>query len=269
MTAKPDTSVSVAVQRRDELLTFVGKYAEEIEKLAPRGMNADYFVASLRLYFAQNPKLLECKALSIAQGILRVAQTGLTLGVSCDLLPFKDVCQYSPRYTGIVELALASGTRAINLGVVREGDYFEFSKGTTMHLEHRPLGKSTAPILWGYAMAEIKQGSFALEIMTREAIDAHRKRWSKSWWWIDPKNQSKGVIPLEEVSWYAKKTPLRQLSNVLPKNPRLAAALIFEKAVEDEEIPEGEFEVEHEEEVRQPLASREEAFQDDRDLVEG
>jgi recombination protein RecT len=235
-------SPQTALQRRDELLVFVSKYAEEIEKLAPRGMTADYFVASLRLYFAQNPKLLDCQALSIAQGILRVAQTGLTLGVSCDLLPFKDVCQYSPRYTGIVELALASGTRAINLGVVREGDYFEFRKGTTMYLEHRPIGKSTAPILFGYAMAEIKQGAFVLEVMTREAIDAHRERYSRSWW----KDIKGNIIPLEAVAWYAKKTPLRQMANVLPKNPRLAAALIFEKVVEDEEIPEATFEVQHE-----------------------
>ena len=263
-TAERPGANQVALKRRDDVLTFVGKYAEEIEKLAPRGYTADYLIASLRLYSAQNPKLLECKPLSIAQGVLRVAQTGLTLGVSCDLLPFKDVCQFSPRYTGIVELALASGTRAINLGVVREGDYFEFRKGTTMYLEHRPIGKSTAEVTFGYAMAEVKQGSFSLEVMTREAIDAHRKRWSKSWWWINPKNHAEGVIPLEEVPWYAKKTPMRQLSNVLPKNPRLAAALIFDKALEDEEIPEGEFEIEHEEEVRRPLEEAE--FQDDRDM---
>jgi phage RecT family recombinase len=256
----------VALEHREELLEYIGKYGEEIEKLAPRDrfgqptMNADFYVASLRLYFAQNPKLLECKPLSIANGILRVAQTGLTLGVSCDLLPFKSVCQYSPRYTGICELALASGVRAINLGVVREGDYFKYMKGTNSFVEHQPIGKSKAPILYGYAIAEIKQGAFSLEVMTAEAIDAHRQRYSRSWWLDD----NKKVIPLEEIPWYGKKTPLRQLSNVLPKSPRLAAALIYEKQADEEEIPEAEFEVE--EPRRQPADAREPTYQNDRGL---
>ncbi|MDB4871990.1 MAG: hypothetical protein JWL97_2994 [Gemmatimonadales bacterium] len=232
----------VALARRDELLDFVGKYGGEIEKLAPKGMTADYHVASLRLYFVEHPQLLECKPISIATGILRVAQTGLTLGVSCDLLPFGQVCQFSPRYNGIVELALNAGTRAINLGVVREGDHFGFDKGTSLFLSHRPIAKSDAEITYGYSLAEIKQGAFALEVMTREQIDAHRRRYSKSWW----KDKKGNLIPLEEVPWYAKKTPLRQMSPVLPKNARFAAALMYAQEAEEveEDIPEASFEVE-------------------------
>jgi phage RecT family recombinase len=234
---------NVALVRRDELLTFVTRYAGEIEKLAPRDrfgnllVNADNYVAALRLYFQENPKLLDCTPISIATGMLRIAQTGLILGVSCDLLPFKAHCQFSPRYTGLIELALASGTRKVDVGVVRDGDHFEFDKGTNTFLSHRPIAKSGAPITHGYAIAEIKQGSFSLEVMTAEQINAHRKKFSKQWW------MEKGqIIPLEDIPWYGKKTPLRQLSNVLPKNPRLAAALTYEKQAEEEEIPEGTFE---------------------------
>jgi phage RecT family recombinase len=261
---------NLALVRRDEILDFVGKYGGEIDKLAPRGMDAAYQVASLRLYFQSHPELLDCKPLSIATGILRVAQTGLTLGVSCDLLPFGQVCQYSPRYTGIAQLALAAGTRAINLGVVREGDHFRFMKGTSSFVEHQPIAKSDAPIIWGYALAEIKQGAFSIEIMSREAIDAHRRRYSKSWW----KDKKGNVIPLEEIPWYGKKTPMRQLAPVLPQSPRLSAALMFAKEVEEEEIPEGSFEVEREpgeeEEVRKPVAAPRliegEEVQNDREL---
>jgi len=203
-------------------------------------MTADYYVASLELYFREHPQLLECQPLSIATGMLRVAQTGLVLGVSCDLLPFKAVCQFSPRYGGIIELALQSGVRAINTGVVREGDHFQFSKGLVLKLQHEPLAKSTAQITHAYAFAEIRQGAFAVECMTKEQIDAHRRRYSKSWW----KDKQGTLIQLEEISWYGKKTCVRQLSSVLPKNPRLAAALMFEKQAEEEEIPEAAFEVE-------------------------
>jgi phage RecT family recombinase len=249
----------LAIARRHELLEYITKFGGEFEKLGPRGMTADYYVASLELYFREHAQLLDCKPLSIATGMLRVAQTGLVLGVSCDLLPFKSVCQFSPRYGGIIELALQSGVRAINTGVVREGDHFVFEKGTTLKLSHQPIAKSTAPITHAYAIAEVKQGAFSVECMTKEQIDAHRRQFSKSWWWIDPKNHASGVIPLEEIAWYGKKTCVRQLSSVLPKNPRLAAALMFEKQGEDEEeILEGTFEVEREpgeEEVRKPVTA--------------
>jgi phage RecT family recombinase len=273
----PALTGNLAMVRRDELLDYVRKFGAEMEKLTVRDRytgqpqtSAEHYVASLELYFREHPQLLDCQPLSIATGMLRVAQTGLVLGVSCDLLPFKAVCQFSPRYTGIIELALASGTRAINTGVVREGDHFEFSKGLVLKLQHDPIGKSTAPVLRAYAFAEIKQGSFAVECMTKEQIDAHRKRYSKSWW----KDKSGNVIPLEEIPWYGKKTCVRQLSSVLPKNPRLAAALMFEKQAEEEDIPEGSFEVQDEgaEEIRKatprPIAGEEvqEEFQDDRAL---
>jgi phage RecT family recombinase len=272
----------VAVARRNELLDYITKYGGELEKLTQRDrftgkpvVDASYYLATLELYFREHPDLLECRPLSIATGMLRVAQTGLVLGVSCDLLPFgkaNKVCQFSPRYTGLIELALQSGVRAINTGVVREGDHFEFSKGLVLKLQHDPIAKSTAPILRAYAFAEVKQGSFSVECMTKEQIDAHRRRYSRSWW----KEKNGREIPLEEVPWYGKKTCVRQLSSVLPKNPRLAAALMFEKqaeeAVEDDEIPEATYELQEPVRparvVEEPTPQREpgEEEPDDREL---
>jgi len=257
----------VALVRRDEILDFVGKYSGEIEKLAPRGANADYYVASLRLYFAQNEKLLDCRPLSIAQGILRVAQTGLQLGVGCDLLPFKDVCQFSPRYTGIIELALNAGTRSVNAQCVREGDDFDYQLGTEFFLRHKKVAKSTAPITHAYAIAEIKQQAFVFDVIDRDEIDATRRQYSKSWW----KDKSGNIIPLEQIPWYGKKTGVRRISGFLPKNPRLSAALMY---AAEEEIPEASFEIQGErtDASDEPVLSgapkliEGEEFQDDRDL---
>ncbi len=214
-------------------MATVERYGDEIAKLAPRGVAADYYVASLRLYLATNEKLLDCTPVSIAQGILRVAATGLDLGVSCDLLPFGKNCQFNPRYNGIIELALAAGVRGIKADVVREGDRFEYEYGTPGMLSHRPMAKSKAPITHAYAVAEIKRGSFVFEVATREEIDAVRTKFSKSW--------AKGS--LDEIPWYARKTMVRKLGPYLPKNPRLIAAL---EDSEDEVPPDaedGEFEV--------------------------
>lgn len=220
-----------AIESRDKILGTVKQYSEEISKLAPRGYEAAHFIASLRLYMAQNPKILDCTPTSIVQGMLRVAQTGLQLGVSCDLLPFGKTCQFSPRYSGIIELALSAGVRSINADVVREGDFFAYEKGTAFFLKHRKDGKHTNPITHAYAIAEIKQGSFVFDVLERDEIDQLRVEYSKSW-----KNGSLDAIP-----WYAKKTAVRKLSPYLPKNARLAAAL--QSADESSEVPTADFEV--------------------------
>jgi phage RecT family recombinase len=166
--------------------------------------------------------------------MLRVAQTGLQLGVSCDLLPFGKTCQFSPRYNGIVELALASGVRAINADVVKEGDEFDYEKGTRLFLSHKKVAKSNGRITHAYALAEIKQGAFVFDVLDRDEIEQRRQQYSKSW-----KTQ-----PLEEIPWYAKKTAVRRIAPLLPKNPRLAAALMFAAEEDEDRIPEAAFEVE-------------------------
>ena len=235
---------------RDAILAAVEKYGTEIMALAPKGADLAHYTASLRLYFAQNPKVLDCAPASVAVGMLRVAQTALELGVSCDLLPFGKACQFSPRYNGIIELALGAGTRAINADVVREGDDFEMEKGTKPYLRHQRKAKHGAPITHAYAIAEIRVGAYVFEVMTREEVDEIRVRYSKSW--------AKGS--LDQFPWYARKTCVRRLAAYLPKNARLAAALLYADE-KPEEIPDGEFTpIPHDADgvvTRDPFADRE------------
>lgn len=233
---RPQQSAETAMIARNTILGTVERYADQINKVAPRGADAAYYVVSLRLYLAQNPKVLECSPGSIMQGMLRVAQTGLQLGVSCDLLPFGKSCQFSPRYNGIVELALASGVRAINADVVREGDVFDYMKGTRIFLDHRKVAKSSARITHAYAIAEVKACAFVFDVMDRDEIDQRRQQYSQSW-----KSQQ-----LETIPWYAKKTVIRRLAPLLPKNPRLAAALMYADQEDDPEIPDATFEIQGE-----------------------
>lgn len=230
------TSLSII---RNKILNTVLLYADNIQKLAPRGMESAYYVEELRLYLSQpdkdgNPsKLFDCSPASIARGVLRVAQTGLSLGVSCDLLPFGGTCTFSPRYTGIIELALSSGVRAVNADVVYDDDIlFEYQKGTSFLLNHR-RGPRKGKITHFYAIGEIKTGSYVFEVMTRDEVEAHKTKFSKQW----------KTTAIEQCIWYGKKTAIRQLSKFLPKNSRFAAALQFDNDTTEDDVPEGEFEV--------------------------
>ena len=252
------TAVARTEEVRSSILTTVERYSDEIQKLAPRGVEPAHYIASLRLYLSMNPKVLDCTPASIARGILRVAQTGLDLGVSCDLLPFGKECQFNPRYNGIIELALASGVRAINADVVRDGDDFDYQKGTGFFLHHKH-GAERGQITHAYACAQIKIGSFVFDVMDRKEIDAVRLKYSKSW-----KNGS-----LDDIPWYAKKTVVRRLSPFLPKNARLASALMYSDEVETDaddtpfQVPVASMEPQEE----QPRLLEGEEFQDDRDIA--
>jgi phage RecT family recombinase len=212
-----DTKPGTAIALRDAILSTAEKYTDQIGKLAPEGASADSYLVGLRLYLAQNAKLLDCTPVSVALGLLLCAQTGLVLGVSADLLPFGKVCQFSPRYGGIIELALAAGTNSINADVVRDGDEFSFEKGTKFFLRHTRKFQKGAKITHAYAIAGLRFGQYVFEVRNRVELDAHKQRYSLQWKQTD----------LDEIPWYAKKTMVRQLSPFLPKNPRLAAALLF------------------------------------------
>ncbi|MEX1185346.1 MAG: recombinase RecT [Gemmatimonadaceae bacterium] len=224
--APAGTALTVVEQKREAILAAIDVYAGEMAALAPHGVTPAQYVAELKLYLMQNPKVLDCTPLSIATGMLRLATTGLVLGESCDLLPFGSTCQFSPRYNGLVDLALAAGCRAVNADVVREGDYFEWEKGTNTYLKHKRQSNEKAEILYAYAVAEIKAGSFVIEVIPREHIEATRARYSKQW--------KEGA--LETIPWYGKKTAIRRLSPLLPKNRRFAAALQFAEEVEAVEV---------------------------------
>lgn len=235
------TALTVQEQRTNILTEVAEKYMPQIAALAPRGMAPEMFVAMLREYIARpdakgNPsKLLECTPASIARGVLRVAQTGLVLGDTCDLLPFGKECQFSPRYTGIIDLALHSGVKSITAKVVRQGDKFEFEYGTEGFIKHIPVAKSNAPITHAYAIAKIHASAPSVfEVLTREEIDEIRARYSKQW----------KAGSLDAIPWYAKKTAVRRLGPYLPRNPRLAAALQYSDESDEAPVAEdGEYEI--------------------------
>lgn len=251
---RPRTALAKATPK-DLILETIHQYAHEIASLAPKGISPARYFASLTLHLAKNPDLLKCDPVSIAQGMLRVASTGLELGVSCDLLPFvggkNPTCQFNPRYNGLIELALASGVRAVDAGVVRDDDpVFVAEKGTPSFIRHQ-RGPGKGKIVWAYAIAQIKVGAYVFEVMSRDEVDAIRKKFSKSWW-QEPQYKGGRLIPLEEIDWYAQKTVIRKLAAKLPKNAAFAAALAEDADIREidgeilDEVPEGEYQIQQE-----------------------
>ncbi len=200
------------------------------DKLAAFGVDPAQYIEAAMMATAKNPDLLQCTPASIMLSLRQVAQTGLQIGRTAHLVPFKDTCTFIPDYTGLIELAIATGrVVGIRTRCVYDGEAFEYYEDTAGPvLKHQPkLSGNGGKIVGAYAIADLRFGRFKVEFMNVDEIEAIRRK-SKSW-----KN---GELP----DWYGRKTVVRKLCKTLPQNAKLQQALRFDDA-DPEEIPDGQY----------------------------
>lgn len=201
-----------------------------ITPFLPEGVNVERVIAAAQLAAMQNPAIAECDPKSIVLSVARVAQWGLDIGQTAHLVPYGRTCNAIPDYRGLVEMIVRSGAaRSVEARVVREGDEFQYEYGTSKRIRHLPLAKSTARITHAYAIVTLRFQDFDFVVLDRDEIEAVRSK-SKGW--------AKGE--LEGCAWYAKKTAVRRVVNLIPKNAKLAQ--LWQTVTDDaEEVPEGTF----------------------------
>jgi len=120
-------------------------------------------------------------------------------------------------YKGLIDLARRSGQIvSIAAHEVYANDEFDYMYGLKEKLEHKPADGERGEIKYFYAVAHMKDGGHAFEVMTKAAVDL-----------IMLKTQSKG----ESGPWkdhYAemgRKTLIRRLAKYLPLSVDMARAV--------------------------------------------
>lgn len=199
-----------------------------IEKFLPKGVDLERVAATV-LMAMQNDKtgkLAKCKPESLILGVARIMQWGLELGTTAHLLPFDGVATPVADYKGLAELMIGSGAvRYVDAQVVYEGDAFEYRLGLDAKLNHTPISKGKrGAITHAYCILHLPFGRQVFTVMPVEDIEEIRQKFSKQW-----KN---GPLP----AWYAKKTVVRQVSKLVPKNPKLAKVLAVMEQDRDIEV---------------------------------
>lgn len=214
---------------------FTGESARTlISKFLPEGVDIERVAASVLLAIRNDKtkKLRECTPESLVLGVAKIAQWGLELGTTAHLIPFGKEATPVADYKGLAELMISTGAvRFIDPKVVYAGDKFDYRLGTDAKIEHIPCAKAKrGAITHAYVLIHLPGGRIVFDVMIAEDIDEIRKRFSKQW--------KDGPLP----SWYAKKTMVRQVSKLIPKNPRyaeafakIAAVFESERAVEIED----------------------------------
>jgi recombination protein RecT len=140
-------------QRVDTITDVLKRNNKGITSLLPAHVKPEMLMRTVFTAVTQTPKLLECTPVSILRCTLQAAMLGLPpndgRGLSY-LVPFKrnvkidgrwekiSECQLITGYRGRLLLARQSGeVRAIDAGVVHEGDVWDYEKGLAPRLIHR------------------------------------------------------------------------------------------------------------------------------------
>jgi recombination protein RecT len=189
----------------------------------PKHLTADRFVRVGLTALTRTPKLMDCTQESFFRCLLDLS----AMGIEPDnrrayLIPYGKECTLVVGYQGLSELAMRSGAVAsIHADKVCENDVFIVDRGE-IKAHSIDYKKDRGPAFAYYALVKFKDGAEKAEVMTREEVEAIRKR-SRSG------NNGPWVTDFDEM---AKKTVFRRCSKWIPLSPEIRETL--EKSDEHE-----------------------------------
>ncbi len=205
---------------------FLTKRMDQVKSALPSWITPDRMLRVVLTQFNSNPALLECEEATVYSCMMQCAQLGLEPGGVLGhayFIPFRNSkkgcvgCTLIIGYKGLIDLARRSGEIiSISARVVHEKDKFDYSYGLEDKLEHVPATGDRGKPIYVYAVAKLKGGGNAYEVMTVGDINKIRdgspaaKRGDSPWksYWGE----------------MARKTVVRRLFKYLPASviPRAA-----------------------------------------------
>jgi recombination protein RecT len=220
---------TAAVAQRDQLkekqiavARFIEKLSPQIARALPRHLNGDRMTRLALTAVRTTPALATCSEVSMAGALLTAAALGLepnTPTGECYLVPYSGEVQFQLGYQGMVRLYWQHPLAAqLVCEAVYEADDFSYSMGSNAHLDHTPNKRveNRGDVIYFYAFAKLKSGAEAFVVLTPAECQALRQ--GK----VGPDPRFKGGDPQR---WMERKTALRQLFKLLPKDPNLTKAI--------------------------------------------
>lgn len=199
---------AVAEKKPKTIFDVIQAGAKQFATALPKHINTDRFVRIAITTIRQNPKLAQCSQESLLGALMVSAQLGLepgTLG-QCYLIPYGRECQFQIGYKGMIELLRRSGQlKDIYAYSVYENDDFEITYGLDRNLIHKPNLQNKGNFLGCYCVAILKDDTRAFEYMTKEEIEAHAKKFSKTFgngpWKTDFEAMAHKTVVKKMLKW--------------------------------------------------------------------
>lgn len=200
--------IGVVEKKSKTIFDIIQAGAKQFATALPKHINTDRFVRIAITTIRQNPKLAQCSQESLLGALMVSAQLGLepgTLG-QCYLIPYGRECQFQIGYKGMIELLRRSGQlKDIYAYSVYENDDFEITYGLDRNLIHKPNLANKGNFLGCYCVAILKDDTRAFEYMTKEEIEAHAKKFSKTFgngpWKTDFEAMSHKTVVKKMLKW--------------------------------------------------------------------
>lgn len=160
----------------------------EIRKALPEVITPERFTRMALSALNTTPKLRECTPMSFLAALMNAAQLGLEpntpLGQAY-LIPYNNKgvmeCQFQVGYKGLIDLSYRNPQmQIISAQAVYENDEFEYELGLNPKLEHRPTLGDRGEVRLFYGLFKLVNGGYGFEVMSKTAMDAYAKEYSKA-----------------------------------------------------------------------------------------
>lgn len=239
LTAQNKETTAVAEKKGKTIFDIIQAGAKQFATALPKHINSDRFVRIAITTIRQNPKLAQCNQESLLGALMVSAQLGLEPGVlgQCYLIPYGRECQFQIGYKGMIELLRRSGQlKDIYAYSVYENDEFEMTYGLDRDLKHKPNLQNKGNFIGCYCVAVLKDDARAFEYMTKEEIEAHGKKFSKTYgngpWKTDFEAMAHKTVVKKMLKWLPLSVEFLEMANKDEKTFKVAD----EKTRETEEI---------------------------------
>ena len=238
LTANNGTT-AVAEKKPKTIFDVIQAGAKQFATALPKHINSERFVRIAITTIRQNPKLAKCNQESLLGALMVSAQLGLEPGVlgQCYLIPYGRECQFQIGYKGMIELLRRSGQlKDIYAYSVYENDEFEMTYGLNRDLKHKPNLQDRGNFIGCYCVAVLKDDARAFEYMTKEEIEAHGKKFSKTYgngpWKTDFEAMAHKTVVKKMLKWLPVSVEFLEMANKDEKTFKVAD----EKIGETEEV---------------------------------
>lgn len=199
----------LAKEKLNSVRDLINGCMPQIQAALPPGMMAEQLARIAFSACQRNAALLDCTKQSLALAVINCAELGIKPNLIGEayLVPYGKTATLIPGYKGLMKLARNSGmVTGFQVGVVREGDTFEYQRGTDKFLKHVEAGDNEDAEITHFWAGATVDGVFEFEVMTKKQVDKVRSasRAGNSGPWKDH---------YEEMG---KKTVIRRLCKLLP-----------------------------------------------------
>lgn len=230
-TTKGETKLTKSMSIAD----LIKAMAPEIKKALPEVITPERFTRMALSALNTTPKLKECTQMSFLAALMNAAQLGLEpntpLGQAY-LIPYNNKgvmeCQFQIGYKGLIDLSYRNPQmQIISAQAVYENDEFEYELGLNPKLEHRPALGERGKVRLFYGLFKLTNGGFGFEVMSKTAMDAYAKEYSKAF--------DSSFSPWKSnYEGMAKKTVIKQALKYAPLKTEFRRALSTDETIKKE-----------------------------------